>query len=100
MTKLRLLKLICTALALASSLTISAQESNKIVYDKNYFQQFNITTAVDAIKRIPGAEDLTSDGGGNDRFDPTNSGQKRGFGDKMSLSLKRRARFWRNAHGA
>ncbi len=87
MTKLRLLKLICIALALASSLTISAQESNKIVYDKNYFQQFNITTAVDAIKRIPGAEDLTSDGGGNDRFDPTNSGQKRGFGSSGTQIL-------------
>ena len=57
---------------------ILSQENNKIIYDQAYFQKFNITNAADAIKRIPGVEDLTQ----NQRqsFDPTQSSNKRGFG--------------------
>ena len=57
---------------------ILSQEDNKIIYDQAYFNQFNITNAADAIKRIPGVEDLTQ----NQRqsFDPRSNLIKEVFG--------------------
>jgi len=82
--KIRILLLIFTVLII-NSLEISSQESNKIVYDQKYFQKFNITTAADALKRIPGVEELSR--GAEDRFDPSNTNKKRGFGSSGTQIL-------------
>ena len=83
--KIRFLLLILTVITL-NSLEIFSQESNKIVYDKSYFQKFNITTAVDALKRIPGVEELTM-GNNSQSFDPTSNNKKRGFGSSGTQIL-------------
>ncbi len=58
-----------------------SQESNKIIYDKNYFEKYNIVSVIDAIKRIPGVEAITEGGGGGSRskFDLASRKEKRGF---------------------
>lgn len=63
-----------------------SQENNKIIYEKSYFQKFNITNANEAIKRIPGVEGLTQ---GNARagFDPNQNDNKRGFGSSGTQIL-------------
>ena len=54
-------KFLCSLFALVLlPFEIFSQENNKIVYDQIYFQKFNITNAADAIKRIPGVENLSS----------------------------------------
>ncbi len=83
--KKRFLLLILAVITL-NSFEIFSQEDNKIVYDKNYFQKFNITTAVDALKRIPGVEDLTM-GNMAESFDPTSNNKKRGFGSSGTQIL-------------
>ena len=83
--KIRFLLLILTVITL-NSFEIFSQESNKIVYDKSYFQKFNITTAVDALKRIPGVEELTM-GNNSQSFDPTSNNKKRGFGSSGTQIL-------------
>ena len=37
---------------------LNANEDNKIIYKKDYFNQFNITNVNDALKRIPGVENI------------------------------------------
>ena len=83
--KTRLLLLILAVITL-NSFEIFSQENNKIIYDQNYFQKFNITTAVDALKRIPGVEDLTM-GNTAESFDPTGNNKKRGFGSSGTQIL-------------
>ena len=39
---------------------LNANEDNKIIYEKDYFNQFNITNVNDALKRIPGVENIGS----------------------------------------
>ena len=39
---------------------LNANENNKIIYEKDYFNQFNITNINDALKRIPGVENIGS----------------------------------------
>tara|TARA_B100001996_G_scaffold148622_1_gene113145 strand:+ start:224 stop:2323 length:2100 start_codon:yes stop_codon:yes gene_type:complete len=61
-------------------------EDNKIIYEKDYFQQFNITNAVDALNRIPGVENLTM-GNTAESYDPTANNKKRGFGSSGTQIL-------------
>ena len=65
---------------------VQGAEDNKIIYEKDYFQQFNITNAVDALKRIPGVEDLTM-GNTAQSYDPTANNKKRGFGSSGTQIL-------------
>ena len=50
-------KLLLCSLALMLTANVSnylnANEDNKIIYEKEYFEQFNITNVNDALKRIP-----------------------------------------------
>ena len=62
-------------------LKILSQESNKIIYDQDYFKQFNITNAADAIKRIPGVENLSSG------ISQSGNNKKRGFGSSGTQIL-------------
>ena len=66
-------------------LKILSQESNKIIYDQAYFKQFNITNAADAIKRIPGVENLSS--GISQNYEPGGNNNKRGFGSSGTQIL-------------
>ena len=61
-----------------------SQENNKIIYDQAYFRQYNITNAADAIKRIPGVENLSS---GNFSDEPGSNNKKRGFGSSGTQIL-------------
>lgn len=36
----------------------SPQESSTVVYDKNYFERYNVTTAVDMLYRVPGISSI------------------------------------------
>tara|TARA_Y100000389_G_scaffold49250_1_gene44924 strand:+ start:12424 stop:14520 length:2097 start_codon:yes stop_codon:yes gene_type:complete len=65
---------------------IFSQENNKIVYDQIYFQKFNITNAADAIKRIPGVENLSS-GNSSANYEPGGNNKKRGFGSSGTQIL-------------
>ena len=65
---------------------IFSQENNKIVYDQTYFQKFNITNAADAIKRIPGVENLSS-GNASENYEPGGNNKKRGFGSSGTQIL-------------
>ena len=61
-----------------------SQENNKIIYDQTYFRQYNITNAADAIKRIPGVENLSS---GNNSYEPGDNNKRRGFGSSGTQIL-------------
>ena len=61
-----------------------SQENNKIIYDQAYFRQYNITNAADAIKRIPGVENLSS---GNNSYEPGDKNNRRGFGSSGTQIL-------------
>ena len=61
-----------------------SQENNKIIYDQAYFRQYNITNAADAIKRIPGVENLSS---GNNSYEPGDDNKRRGFGSSGTQIL-------------
>jgi len=63
---------------------LKANEDNKIVYEKDYFEQFNITNANDALKRIPGVESIGSRNSEN--YEPGGS-RKRGFGSSGTQIL-------------
>ena len=65
---------------------IFSQEDSKIVYDQIYFQKFNITNAADAIKRIPGVENLSS-GNSSANYEPGGNNKKRGFGSSGTQIL-------------
>ena len=75
----------CLILALLPLETFS-QENNKIIYDQIYFQNFNITNAADAIKRIPGVENLSS-GNSSENYEPGGNNKKRGFGSSGTQIL-------------
>ena len=80
-------KFLCSLFALALlPLEIFSQENNKIVYDQIYFQKFNITNAADAIKRIPGVENLSS-GNSSANYEPGGNNKKRGFGSSGTQIL-------------
>ena len=63
-----------------------SQENNKIIYDQAYFRQYNITNAADAIKRIPGVENLSS-GNYSENYEPGSNNKKRGFGSSGTQIL-------------
>ena len=65
---------------------ILAQESNKVIYNQAYFKQYNITNAADAIKRIPGIENLSS-GNNSENFKPDSNNKRRGFGSSGTQIL-------------
>ena len=81
-------KLLSFSLALMltvnASSYLNANEDNKIVYEKDYFEQFNITNANDALKRIPGVESIGSRNSEN--YEPGGS-RKRGFGSSGTQIL-------------
>jgi len=81
-------KLLLFSLALMLTVNVSsylnANENNKIVYEKDYFEQFNITNANDALKRIPGVESIGSRNSEN--YEPGGS-RKRGFGSSGTQIL-------------
>lgn len=66
-----------------------SQENNKIIYDKNYFEKYNIVSVIDAIKRIPGVEAITEgDGSGSrSKFDLSSRKERRGFGSSGTAIL-------------
>ena len=66
-----------------------SQENNKIIYDKNYFEKFNIVSVVDAIKKIPGVEAITEGGGSgsSSKFDLSSRKEKRGCGSSGTQIL-------------
>ena len=81
------LKFLCSLFALVLlPFEIFSQENNKIVYDQIYFQKFNITNAADAIKRIPGVENLSS-GNSSANYEPGGNNKKRGFGSSGTQIL-------------
>ena len=57
-------KSLLVSLALLLTLDVGnylyANDDNKIIYEKDYFNQFNITNVNDALKRIPGVENIGS----------------------------------------
>jgi len=63
-----------------------SQENSKIIYDQAYFRQYNITNAADAIKRIPGVENLSS-GNYSENYEPGSNNKKRGFGSSGTQIL-------------
>ena len=63
---------------------LNANEDNKIIYEKNYFKQFNITNVNDALKRIPGVENI---GSRNSQSYEPGSNRKRGFGSSGTQIL-------------
>ena len=73
----KLLFSLALMLTVNASSYLNANEDNKIVYEKDYFEQFNITNANDALKRIPGVESIGSRNSEN--YEPGGS-RKRGSG--------------------
>ena len=65
---------------------ISSQEDNKVIYNQAYFKQYNITNAADAIKRIPGIENLSS-GNNSENYEPGSNNKRRGFGSSGTQIL-------------
>ena len=63
---------------------LNANEDNKIIYEKDYFNQFNITNVNDALKRIPGVENIGSRN--TESYEPGGN-QKRGFGSSGTQIL-------------
>ena len=84
MLKKLLLFSLALMLTLNTSSYLNANEDNKIVYEKDYFEQFNITNANDALKRIPGVESIGSRNSEN--YEPGGS-RKRGFGSSGTQIL-------------
>ena len=84
MLKKSLLFSLALMLTLSASSYLKANEDNKIVYEKDYFEQFNITNANDALKRIPGVESIGSRNSEN--YEPGGS-RKRGFGSSGTQIL-------------
>ena len=84
MLKKLLLFSLALMLTLSASSYLKANEDNKIVYEKDYFEQFNITNANDALKRIPGVESIGSRNSEN--YEPGGS-RKRGFGSSGTQIL-------------
>ena len=84
MLKKLLLFSLALMLTLNASSYLNANEDNKIVYEKDYFEQFNITNANDALKRIPGVESIGSRNSEN--YEPGGS-RKRGFGSSGTQIL-------------
>ena len=84
MLKKSLLFSLALMLTLNTSSYLNANEDNKIVYEKDYFEQFNITNANDALKRIPGVESIGSRNSEN--YEPGGS-RKRGFGSSGTQIL-------------
>ena len=78
--------LYCFLILLLLPFEIFSQENNKIVYDQIYFQKFNITNAADAIKRIPGVENLSSRNA-SENYEPGGNNKKRGFGSSGTQIL-------------
>ena len=64
---------------------IFAQQDNKIIYDQAYFKQYNVTNAADAMKRIPGIENLSS--GNSENYEPGSNDKRRGFGSSGTQIL-------------
>ena len=83
--------LYCFLILLLLPFEIFSQENNKIVYDQIYFQKFNITNAADAIKRIPGVENLSSRNA-SENYEPGGNNKKRGFGSSGTQILSNGAR--------
>ena len=50
----------------ASGLGVT-EEEDRIVYDRNYFSQFNVISADDLLRRIPGVQDLLNFGESGER---------------------------------
>jgi len=84
MLKKLLLFSLALMLTINASSYLNANEDNKIVYEKDYFEQFNITNANDALKRIPGVESIGSRNSEN--YEPGGS-RKRGFGSSGTQIL-------------
>ena len=40
----------------------SPYASSAVIYDKNYFERYNLTTAVDMLYRVPGISGIVADG--------------------------------------
>ena len=80
----KLLFSLALMLTVNASSYLNANEDNKIVYEKDYFEQFNITNANDALKRIPGVESIGSRNSEN--YEPGGS-RKRGFGSSGTQIL-------------
>ena len=81
-------KLLLCSLVLMLTVNVSnylnANEDNKIIYEKEYFEQFNITNVNDALKRIPGVENI---GSRNSQSYEPGSNKKRGFGSSGTQIL-------------
>ena len=71
-------------LTLGAGNYLNANEDNKIIYEKDYFNQFNITNVNDALKRIPGVENIGSRN--TESYEPGGT-QKRGFGSSGTQIL-------------
>lgn len=84
MLKKLLLFSLALMLTVNASSYLNANEDNKIVYEKDYFEQFNITNANDALKRIPGVESIGSRNSEN--YEPGGN-RKRGFGSSGTQIL-------------
>ena len=84
MLKKLLLFSLALMLTVNASSYLNANEDSKIVYEKDYFEQFNITNANDALKRIPGVESIGSRNSEN--YEPGGS-RKRGFGSSGTQIL-------------
>ncbi len=80
----KLLFSLALMLTVNASSYLNANEDSKIVYEKDYFEQFNITNANDALKRIPGVESIGSRNSEN--YEPGGS-RKRGFGSSGTQIL-------------
>ena len=65
---------------------IFSQENNKVIYNQAYFKQYNVTNAADAIKRIPGIENLSS-GNNSENYEPGGNNKRRGFGSSGTQIL-------------
>ena len=84
MLKKLLLFSLALMLTVNASSYLNANEDNKIVYEKDYFEQFNITNANDALRRIPGVENIGSRNA--ESYEPGGN-QKRGFGSSGTQIL-------------
>ena len=63
---------------------LKGNNADKIIYNKDYFKQFNITNINDALKKIPGVESINSRN--SQSYEPGNN-KKRGFGSSGTQIL-------------
>ena len=63
---------------------LKGNTADKIIYNKDYFKQFNITNINDALKKIPGVESINSRN--SQSYEPGNN-KKRGFGSSGTQIL-------------